>query len=44
VDKLHRRQSYGFTDEVVGSFPELEKRVKYSRDILKQLASGPARP
>ena len=40
VDKLHRRQSYGFTAEVVGSFPELEKRVKYSRDILKQLLTG----
>ena len=40
VDKLHRRRSYGFTDQVIGSFPELEKRVKYSRDILKQLLSG----
>ena len=40
VDKLSRRQSYGFTDQVVGSFPELEKRVKYSRDILKQLLTG----
>lgn len=40
VDKLQRRKSYGFTDEVVGSFPELEKRVKYSRDILKQLLTG----
>lgn len=40
VDKLGRRQSYGFTDEVVGSFPELEKRAKYSRDILRQLLTG----
>lgn len=40
VDKLHRRRSYGFTDQVIGSFPELEKRVKYSRDILKQLMTG----
>lgn len=40
VDKLHRRKSYGFTDEVIGSFPELEKRVKYARDVLKQLLTG----
>jgi serine/threonine protein kinase len=40
VDKMQRRQSFDFTDEVVGSFPELEKRVKYSRDILKQLLNG----
>ena len=40
VDKLHRRKSYGFTDEVIGSFPEMEKRVKYSRDVLKQLLTG----
>ena len=40
VDKLQRRKSYSFTDEVIGSFPELEKRVKYARDVLKQLLTG----
>jgi POLO box duplicated region len=40
VDKNHNRATYNFTDDVIGTFPELEKRIKYSRDIMHQLLAG----
>lgn len=40
VDKNHSRKTYFLTDELVGTFLELEKRIKYSRDILQQLLSA----
>ena len=40
VDKNHSRETYFLTDELVGTFQELEKRIKYSRDILQQLLSA----
>ncbi|KAL7579402.1 hypothetical protein ACA910_014071 [Epithemia clementina (nom. ined.)] len=40
VDKNHSRKTYFLTDELVGTFAELEKRIKYSRDILQQLLSA----
>ena len=43
VDKNHNRQTYNFTDELVGSFAELEKRLKYTRDIMSQLVSSQRR-
>mmetsp|Transcript_10170 Transcript_10170/g.13442 ORF Transcript_10170/g.13442 Transcript_10170/m.13442 type:complete len:709 (-) Transcript_10170:97-2223(-) len=39
VDKNRSRKTYFLTDQLVGSFSELEKRIKYSRDILQQLLS-----
>eukprot|EP00523_Entomoneis_sp_CCMP467_P005833 CAMPEP_0168747596 /NCGR_PEP_ID=MMETSP0724-20121128/15741_1 /TAXON_ID=265536 /ORGANISM="Amphiprora sp., Strain CCMP467" /LENGTH=830 /DNA_ID=CAMNT_0008795397 /DNA_START=200 /DNA_END=2692 /DNA_ORIENTATION=- len=37
VDKNRVRKTYFLTDELVGTFAELEKRIKYSRDIIHQL-------
>jgi polo-like kinase 1 len=40
VDKNRRRSTYDFTDELVGSSPEIEKRLKYTKEILHQLLTG----
>lgn len=40
VDKNRKRATYHFTDELVGSSPELEKRLKYTKEIMSQLLSG----
>jgi hypothetical protein len=37
VDKNHVRRTYDFTDELVGSLVELEKRLKYTKEVLLQL-------
>lgn len=39
VDKTRVRKTYLLTDQLVVTFPELEKRIKYSRDIIHQLIS-----
>lgn len=39
VDKNRNRSTYSFTDELIGSSPELEKRLKYSREIISQLVT-----
>ena len=39
VDKTRNRKTYFLTEQVVLGLPELEKRIKYSRDVLSQLAS-----
>lgn len=38
VDKNRERLTYNFTDELVGSSPEVEKRLKYTKEIMSQLA------
>lgn len=40
VDKNRKRMTYNFTDELVGSSPDLEKRLKYTKEIMNQLMSG----
>lgn len=40
VDKNRRRATYNFTDELVGSSAEIEKRLKYTKEIILQLLSG----
>ena len=43
VDKNGRRATYNFTDELVGSSNEMEKRLKYTKEIMLQLISGQRR-
>jgi len=40
VDKNRNRSTYSFTDDLVGSSAELEKRCKYAKDIMSSLISG----
>jgi len=40
VDKNRNRSTYSFTDELVGSSAELEKRLKYAKEIMTQLMAG----
>jgi POLO box duplicated region len=41
VDKHRKRFTYAFTDELVGASAEIEKRLRYAKDIMLQLvASG----
>ena len=41
VDKQRKRSTYNFTDELVGASAEIEKRLRYTKDIMLQLlASG----
>lgn len=40
VDKHRTRFTYDFTDELVGSSAEIEKRLKYTKEIMLQLLSG----
>ena len=41
VDKQRKRFTYHFTDELVGASAEIEKRLRYTKDIMLQLlASG----
>lgn len=41
VDKQRKRFTYNFTDELVGASAEIEKRLRYTKDIMLQLlASG----
>lgn len=39
VDKSRNRFTYSFTDELIGSCGEVEKRIKYAREIISQLIS-----
>jgi hypothetical protein len=40
VDKYRNRATYFLTDELVGTNPEVAKRIKYSKEILIQLIAG----
>lgn len=40
VDKHRNRLIYDFSDELVGSCNEIEKRLKYTKEIMLQLLSG----
>jgi hypothetical protein len=41
VDKQRKRFTYNFTDDLVGASAEIEKRLRYAKDIMLQLlASG----
>lgn len=40
VDKNRNRCTYNFTDELVGASNEIEKRLKYTKEIILQLLSG----
>jgi polo-like kinase 1 len=40
VDKNRLRSTYSLTDELVGTSTELEKRLKYTKEIISQLMSG----
>lgn len=40
VDKNQVRNTYNFTDELVGGFGELEKRLKYAKEIMDQLGEA----
>lgn len=37
VDKHRSRNTYYMTDELVGCNPEIERRLKYTKEILQQL-------
>jgi len=39
VDKQRGRSTYSFTDELVGSSPEIAKRLNYTKEILHSLLS-----
>ena len=43
VDKQRKRSTYALTDELVGTSMELEKRLKYTKEIVSQLLSGQRR-
>lgn len=43
VDKKHVRSTFHFNSELIGSNAELAKRLKYAKEILKQLATGQRR-
>jgi POLO box duplicated region len=40
VDKQRQRFTYHFTDELVGLSPEIEKRLRYVKDIMLQLLAA----
>lgn len=40
VDKNRARSTYSLTDELVGTSTEIEKRLKYTKEIVSQLLSG----
>jgi POLO box duplicated region len=40
VDKRRERCTFHFTDELIGSSGEIEKRLKYTKEIMAQLLSG----
>lgn len=40
VDKKRKRLTYYLNDELVGTNPEMAKRLKYSKEILSQLLHG----
>ena len=43
VDKHRRRLTYSLTDELAGSSTEMEKRLRYTKEILQQLLTGQRR-
>lgn len=43
VDKNRLRATYNLTDELVGTSTEIEKRLKYTKEIVSQLMSGQRR-
>jgi len=43
VDKNRQRATYMLDDELVGTSSELEKRLKYTKEIVSQLLSGQRR-
>lgn len=40
VDKNRVRTTFNFTEDLVGSSPDMEKRLKYTKEIMSQLISG----
>jgi polo-like kinase 1 len=40
VDKNRVRSTYDFNDELVGGYAELQKRLKYTKDIMCQMVYG----
>lgn len=40
VNKHRKRSTYCLSDDLVGSSPELEKRLRYAKDIMSQLIVG----
>ena len=44
VDKNRLRATYDLTDELVGTSTELEKRLKYTKEIISQMVTGQRRP
>jgi polo-like kinase 1 len=40
VDKRRNRSTYYLNDELVGTNPEMAKRLKYAKEILSQLMHG----
>ena len=40
VDKKRNRSTFYLNDELVGTNPEMSKRLKYSKEILHQLLNG----
>lgn len=40
VDKNRNRATYSLTDELVGTSTEVEKRLKYTKEIVSQLLAG----
>jgi len=40
VDKKRNRTTFLLNDELVGTYPEMAKRLKYSKEILNQLLNG----
>jgi polo-like kinase 1 len=43
VDKSKNRSTYYLTDELVGCKEDIAKRLRYTKEILQQLVSGPKR-
>lgn len=43
VDKNRLRATYNLTDELIGTSTELEKRLKYTKEIIHQMVSGQRR-
>jgi hypothetical protein len=40
VDKKRQRSTYYLNDELVGTNPEMAKRLKYAKEVLSQLLNG----
>ena len=43
VDRDRNRSTFYMTDELVGCNTEIERRLKYSKEILQQLVDGAVR-